>query len=227
MSSYNLLKGHDIRLKGSPKKDIVDIPLPSHIAIHPSQYKGMKPKLLVKKGDRVKVGSPIFYDKTKESVKVVSTASGTVEDIVLGKRRIIEKVVIKVDGDESESLSIDKSEDFKNFLLDSGLWSYLRQRPFSKVPDPDVRPRAIFLSLHQTSPFSIDLEYLLKDSKKEIVDGLKLLSTLTDGNVFLTLKNRPSVERRVSLEPHFNSSYSSLHRFPSSKTLHGFPNSIP
>ena len=56
MSSYNLLKGHDIRLKGSPKKDIVDIPLPARIAIHPSQYKGMKPKLLVKKGDRVKVG---------------------------------------------------------------------------------------------------------------------------------------------------------------------------
>ena len=207
MSSYNLLKGHDIRLKGSPKKDIVDIPLSSHIAIHPSQYKGMKPKLLVKKGDSVKVGSPIFYDKTKESVKVVSTASGTVEDIVLGKRRIIEKVVIKVEGDESETLSIDKSEDFKDFLLNSGLWSYLRQRPFSKVPDPDVRPRAIFLSLHQTSPFSVDLEYLLKDSKKEIVDGLKLLSTLTDGNVFLTLKKGSDFLNDLDLDSNVNVNY--------------------
>ena len=207
MSSYNLLKGHDIRLKGSPKKDIVDIPLPARIAIHPSQYKGMKPKLLVKKGDRVKVGSPIFYDKTKESVKVVSTASGTVEDIVLGKRRIIEKVVIKIDGDESESLSIDKSENFKNFLLDSGLWSYLRQRPFSKVPDPNARPRAIFLSLHQTSPFSMDLEYLLRDSKKEIVDGLKLLSTLTDGNVFLTLKKGSDFLNDFDLDSNVNVNY--------------------
>ena len=119
MSSYNLLKGHDIRLKGNPKKDIIDIPLSSHIAIHPFQYKGMKPKLLVKKGDSVKVGSPIFYDKTKESVKVVSSASGIVEDIVLGKRRIVEKVVIKVEGDQSESLSVDKSEDFKDFLLNN------------------------------------------------------------------------------------------------------------
>ena len=207
MSSYNLLKGHDIRLKGNPKKDIVDIPLSSHIAIHPSQYKGMKPKLLVKKGDSVKVGSPIFYDKTKESVKVVSTASGTVEDIVLGKRRIIEKVVIKVEGDESETLSTDKSEDFKDFLLNSGLWSYLRQRPFSKVPDPDVRPRAIFLSLHQTSPFSVDLEYLLKDSKKEIVDGLKLLSTLTDGNVFLTLKKGSDFLNDLDLDSNVNVNY--------------------
>ena len=79
MSSYNLLKGHDIRLKGNPKKDIVDIPLSSHIAIHPAQYKGMKPKLLVKKGDSVKVGSPIFYDKTKESVKVVDCPTLKVE----------------------------------------------------------------------------------------------------------------------------------------------------
>ena len=207
MSSYNLLKGHNIRLKGSPKKNVVEIPLSTHIAIHPSQYRGMKPKLLVKKGDNVKVGSPIFYDKTKESVKVVSSASGTVEDIVFGKRRIVEKVLIKVDGDESESLSIEREKGFKDFLLTSGLWSYLRQRPFSKVPDPDIKPRAIFLSLHQTNPFSLDLEHVLKDSKKEISKGIELISSLTDGNVFLTLKKGSDFLNDLDIDSRINVNY--------------------
>ena len=182
MKTYNLLKGHNLKLKGQPSKDIVDVPEGEFYCVHPAQYKGMKPKLLVKKGDAVKIGTPIFFDKTKDSVKIVSPVCGFVEDIVLGKRRIIEKVLIKSQGNESEPLS--KESNFKDFLLESGLWSYFRQRPFSKVPDPNLKPRAIFLSMYQTGPFSLDLEYLFSDCKKEILDGIKLLSTLTDGNVY-------------------------------------------
>ena len=76
MSTYNLLKGHNIQLKGEPVKNIVSSVSGDSFAIHPSQYKGMKPKLLVKEGDAVKIGDPLFYDKTKESVKVVSPVSG-------------------------------------------------------------------------------------------------------------------------------------------------------
>ncbi len=207
MSTYDLLKGHDIQLKGKPKKNIVDIPLSPYNAIHPCQYKGMKPKLLVKKGDNVKVGSPIFYDKTKQSVKVISTVSGVVEDIVFGKRRIVEKVLIKVNGDEQIPLVIDRDKSFKDFLLNSGLWSYFRQRPFSKVPDPDIKPRAIFLSLHQTSPFSMDLEHILKDSKNEISEGIELLSSLTDGNIFLSLKKGSNFLNDMDIDSNVNVNY--------------------
>ncbi len=192
MNTYNLLKGHNLKLKGGPSKKIVEAPEGEFFAIHPCQFKGMKPKLLVKKGSSVKIGSPLFFDKTKDSVKIVSPVCGIIEDIVLGKRRVVEKIVIKKQGEDFEpldkhSLESDTSK-FKDFLIDSGLWSYFRQRPFSKVPDPSVKPRAIFLTMHQTGPFNLDLEYILADCKEQLLSGLKLLSTLTDGNVFLSLK---------------------------------------
>ena len=207
MSTYNLLKGHNIQLKGSPKKDIIEVPLGQYIAVHPVSYRGMKPKLLVKKGDSVKVGTPLFYDKTKESVKVVSTASGTIEDIVFGKRRVVEKILIKTLDDLSEQLSFDKETSFKEFLLKSGLWSYFRQRPFSKVPDPDVKPRAIFLTMHQTSPFCLDLEHILKESKQDISEGIKLLSSLTDGNIFLTLKKGSDFLDGMNIDENVSTNY--------------------
>ena len=188
MITYNLLKGHNLKLKGKPSKTIIEAPQGDFFAVHPFQYKGMKPKLLVKKGSVVKIGTPLFFDKTKDSVKVVSPVSGVIEDIVLGKRRVVEKILIKRQGQESEALSVNRDGSFKDFLLDSGLWSFFRQRPFSKVPDPEIKPRAIFLTMHQTSPFNLDLEYILKDSKNDLISGIKLLSDLTDGNVFLSLK---------------------------------------
>ena len=192
MNTYNLLKGHNLKLKGGPSKKIIEAPEGNFFAIQPCQFKGMKPKLLVKKGSNVKIGSPLFFDKTKDSVKIVSPVCGVVEDIVLGKRRIVERIVIKKEGEESEPLnkySLDSNQsEFKDFLLDSGLWSYFRQRPFSKVPDPSVKPRAIFLTMHQTGPFSLDLEDILEDCKQELLSGFKLLSTLTEGSVFLSLK---------------------------------------
>ena len=77
---------------------------------------------------------------------------------------------------------------FKDFLLDSGLLSYLRQRPFSKVPDPECKPRAIFVSMIETAPFSLDLEFALSDYKQDIINGINMLKSLTDGSVYLSMK---------------------------------------
>ena len=192
MSTYNLLKGHNIQLKGEPVKSIVSSISGDSFAVHPSQYKGMKPKLLVKEGDVVKIGDPLFYDKTKELVKVVSPVSGKVESVVFGKRRVIEKISIIKEGESSVSLNrhnldVDGAQ-FKDFLLESGLWSCLRQRPFSKVPDPGIKPRAIFLNMHQTAPFSLDLEEVLSEHKDALASGMRLLGNLTDGDIFLSLK---------------------------------------
>ena len=198
MSTYNLLKGHNLCLKGQPSKDVVSIPLQDFCAVHPCQYKGMKPKLLVKEGSSVKIGTPLFFDKTKESVKVVSPICGKIESITFGKRRIIERILIKRESKDSEP--IEKNTNFKDFLLSSGLWSYLRQRPFSKVPDPSIKPRAIFLTMHQTGPFSLDLEHIVSDFKEDLKRGIELLSSLTEGNVFLTLKKGSTLFNESDLE---------------------------
>lgn len=197
---YNLQKGHDLNLRGAPSKEVIEIVDNDSFAIHPFHYKGMKPKLLVKKGDSVKIGTPLFYDKTKDSVKIVSPVSGKILDIVFGKRRVVEKILIEKTGEDAEILSHNEDSNFKDFLVSSGLWSYLRQRPFSKVPDPNIKPRAIFLTMHQSSPFSVDLEYILKNHKDDLSDGIKMLSSLTDGKVFLSLKKGSSFIDDMNLE---------------------------
>ena len=88
MSTYRLLKGHNLKLSGEPQKTVVDFNDSGLRAIHPCQYKGMKPKLTVKQGDMVKKGEVLLYDKTKESVKIVSPVCGEIQDIVFGKRRV-------------------------------------------------------------------------------------------------------------------------------------------
>ena len=193
MSTYRLLKGHNLKLSGEPQKTIADFHDSGLRAIHPCQYKGMKPKLTIKKGDIVKKGDVLFYDKTKDSVRVVSPICGEIQDIIFGKRRIIEKILIKKTGEESAELNSHNpdnanGDELKKFLLDSGMWPCFRQRPFSKVPNPDIRPRSIFISMHNTAPFSLDLEAVLSEKRDTLSKGLKLLSNLTDGNVYISLK---------------------------------------
>ena len=91
MSTYRLLKGHNLKLSGEPQKKIINFDDSGLRAIHPYQYKGMKPKLIVKEGDLVKKGEVLLYDKTKEAVKIVSPVCGEIQSIVFGKRRIVEK----------------------------------------------------------------------------------------------------------------------------------------
>ena len=193
MSTYRLLKGHNLKLSGEPQKTVVDFNDSGLRAIHPCQYKGMKPKLTVKQGDMVKKGEVLLYDKTKESVKITSPICGEIQDIVFGKRRIIEKILIKKTGEESidlisHNLDTASENELKDFLSNSGMWPCFRQRPFSKVPDPNIKPRSIFVSMYNTAPFSLDLETVLCDHKDSIAKGLKLLQLLTDGTVYLSLK---------------------------------------
>ena len=204
MSTYRLLKGHNLKLSGEPQKTILDFNDSGLRAIHPCQYKGMKPKLTVKQGDTVKKGEVLLYDKTKESVKIVSPVCGEIQEIVFGKRRIVEKILIKKTGEESiplasHSLDSASEDELKKFLSDSGMWPYFRQRPFSKVPDPDIKPRSIFVSMHNTAPFSVDLETVLCDHEDTIQKGLRLLGLLTDGDVYLSLKKGSSFLKEANL----------------------------
>ena len=204
MSVFHLSKGHNIKLKGKPLRKILDVSNGEYSCVHPIHYKGVKPKLLVKEGDTVQAGQPLFFDKTKTSVKFTSPASGVVEQIVFGQRRVVEKILIKnnnansVDMDKHSIEDID-SEKIKSFLLDSGMWTFLRQRPFSKIPDPSYNPRSIFISMINSAPFSLDLEFALSDYKEDIVNGIKMIQTLTDGKVYLSMNKGSTFFEGVDL----------------------------
>ncbi len=172
------------------------------VALMPNQFRGVKPKLMVSNGEKVKIGQALFFDKTKPDVKWASPANGIIKEIKYGARRAIEKIEISVDGDEalkSDVLSKEqiKSSDRKtilSYVVNSNLFSLIRQRPFNKVADPNIIPRDIFISGYNTGPLSVDLNKVITQDKESFQLGLTALSKLTSGEVFLTLKNKMTFE---------------------------------
>ena len=101
MADYNLVKGHDIKIAGVPKNTVVEGEAPEFVALKPSEFRGIKPKLIVQEGDQVKIGTPLFHDKTNPQITWPSPGSGKITEIKYGPRRVIEKIMIKLSDEES------------------------------------------------------------------------------------------------------------------------------
>ncbi len=189
MANFNLKKGHNLKLVGHPSDELKSISTPDHILIQPSDFPGIKPKLLVKVGDEVSIGTALFYDKLNVKVKFVSPVNGKINDIEFGERRVIKKIVIDVDSLEqsTSAINVDSTEEIIEKLLESGLWPSLRTRPFSKIANPDYLPRDIFISAYNTAPFAPEMALILNDNEKNFQKGLDILSNLTTGHVHLSI----------------------------------------
>ena len=182
-------------MSGIPNTDIASAAAPQNVSILPSSFRGVKPKLMVDEGDQVKIGSPLFFDKTKPEVSWASPASGNVTSIQFGARRVIEKIEITVENNDKVSIQTLSQGEFESAsrktildkILKANLFPLIRQRPFNKVADPKDIPRDIFISGHNSSPLSVDLSRLIKDEKDIFQTGLNVLKKLTEGNVYLTL----------------------------------------
>ena len=194
MASIHITKGHDIKISGTPEKRITALPCPSFIKIIPDDYSSVKPKLLIKEGDDVKIGSKLFFDKNNPSIFFCSPVSGNIRKIKLGDRRKVEAIEISCDNNNTEILKpeIDinsaSSDDIKKILLDSGLWPSIRQRPFSRIANPSSTPKSIFVTAMPTAPFSLDLNFVLKNNNDSLKIGFDVISKLTSGNLNLVLK---------------------------------------
>ena len=194
MKNIVLNKGHNIQIAGVPSKEIFPLTGLKTVSIIPTEFRDVKPKLLVKEGDKVELGSPLFFDKSKPDVRWASPACGSILSIQYGARRVVEKIEIKVEGFEAKSFNILtknqlKSSDRKTILgliLKANLFPLIRQRPFNKIPDPKVFPRDIFISIVHTSPLAVDIESIVENFLNEFQAGVTGLSKLTDGSVYIT-----------------------------------------
>ena len=182
-------------MSGIPNTDIASAAAPQNVSILPSSFRGVKPKLMVEEGDQVKIGSPLFFDKTKPEVRWASPASGNVTSIQFGARRVIEKIEITVENNDKVSIQTLSQGEFESAsrktildkILKANLFPLIRQRPFNKVADPKDIPRDIFIYGHNSAPLSVDLSRLIKDEKDIFQTGLNVLKKLTEGNVYLTV----------------------------------------
>ena len=201
-------KGLDIPLSGAPKPEITDLPESSTVAVY-QEYEGLKAKVRVKEGDTVKQGSVLFINKKQPDLCFCSPVAGTVKAIEYGPRRALYRVIIE-GGSKNEEESFPSytpdqlrgvsREDILKSLLASGLLGLIRQRPFSRIADPDVTPKSIFVNGMNTAPFSPDLHVAVQGREKEFQAGLNAMTRLTDGDVHLCIARDASAPSKAVTE---------------------------
>ncbi|MDR0415001.1 MAG: Na(+)-translocating NADH-quinone reductase subunit A [Prevotellaceae bacterium] len=191
--TIKLKKGLNIKLQGLPERVLPKCPSPLSYAIKPTDFHGLTPKMLLEEGSAVKAGTPIFCDKYKPEIIFASPVSGTLQAVNRGERRAILEVVIAPDGKgESEPLTPPGVEtasrsEVVDFMLRSGAWPFLVQRPYGVIADPQVSPKAIFISGFDTSPLAADADYIVNGEGAPFQKGVDVLKKLTAGKVHLSL----------------------------------------
>ncbi|GIU28645.1 Na(+)-translocating NADH-quinone reductase subunit A [Shewanella sp. MBTL60-007] len=186
-------KGLDLPITGGPEQVIHDGPAIKHVATLGEEYIGLRPTMKIKVGDKVKKGQVIFEDKKNPGVIYTALASGIISEVNRGAQRVLQSVVIDVEGDESisfakyDATAIDAvdSQQVRDNLIQSGLWTALRTRPFSRVPAVDSVAAGIFVTAIDTQPLAADPAIVIAEHKADFENGLKLLSKLTEGKVYL------------------------------------------
>ncbi len=205
-------KGLDLPITGAPASTVEEGKPVTEVAVIGFDYHGMKPTMAVKVGDQVKTGQVLFTDKKNPEVKYTSPGAGTVKEINRGARRVFQSLVIELNGDEKETFTSYSSADLSGLtseqvqenLVESGVWTALRTRPFSKVPVPGTKPNAIFVSAMDTNPLAADPAQIIAENTQAFEDGLTVLSKLTEGKLYLTKKSGSSVTSNVATIEEFS-----------------------
>jgi len=196
MGITKIKKGLNVPITGEPDQVISEGNPAKNVALIGYDYVRMRPTLEVAVGDKVKRGQLLFTDKKMAGVKYTSPAAGTVTAINRGAKRVFESIVIQCDDKEDDitfasykenQLKTLDPEKVKTNLIESGLWTALRARPFGKVANPADTPHSLFITAMDTNPLAPAVEKILEDKVKEkaFINGLIVLSKLTEGKLFL------------------------------------------
>ena len=198
---FKINKGLELPITGSPRQQVDGCPTITRVAVLGREHVGMKPTMLVKEGDDVKLGQPVFIDKKNPRVKYVAPGAGRVEAIQRGARRVFQSLVIHLQGDEEVTFDshpagrlaeLDRADVIEQ-LLDSGLWVALRTRPYSKSPDPEISPHAIFVNAMDTRPLAVNPEVVIAEYRQDFVNGVSILARLTQGRVYVCARPQHSL----------------------------------
>lgn len=187
-------KGLDLPITGAPEQSISTTAQVKTVALLGPDYVGLKPTMSVREGDRVKLGQVIFADKKNDGVVFTAPGAGIVKEINRGERRVLQSVVIELDAQE-EAVEFDQyapaalsgltREQVENNLVNSGLWTAFRTRPFSRVPALGSTPSAIFVTAIDTNPLAADPQVVISAEQEAFANGLTVLARLNAAKVFV------------------------------------------
>ncbi len=196
-------RGMDIPIQGVPQQVIEEAPAPRAVGVVGYDYVGMKPTMEVREGDRVKLGQLLFTDKKTEGVRYTAPASGVISAINRGAKRVLQSVVIDVQGDDAvdfpavapEAIAALDAASIRKQLNESGQWTALRTRPYSKVPAPDSQAAAIFVTAIDTHPLAADPALIIAEQREAFAFGQDLLAKLTSGKVYVCVAPGADIPR--------------------------------
>jgi len=186
-NNLDLKKGLNIPIKGVAAPVVIKTVSPDVVAVKPTDFFGLVPRLLVKEGDTVLAGSPVMADKMHPEILFTSPVSGTVKEIVRGAKRKLLAVLVKADV-KQEFVDFGKAApkdaaQVKELLLKTGLWGSLVQRPYGVMAGLDVTPKAIFISTFSTAPLAADMDYVLAESLSDFQAGVNALAKVAPVHV--------------------------------------------
>lgn len=199
--NIKITKGLDLKLAGAaPDQMLGNVP-PRTFHIRPSDFRWLTPKLLVKPGDRVEVGTPLFCDKADERVIIVAPVKGTVQEIVRGEKRVIEEITIARDLESTTEATIDfdaptDGDSVRKLLLQYGLWPCLRQRPFATIPNPNSKPKSVFIPCFDSNPLAPDFNVLMRGKEEYFRHGIQMLQ-IAAGDVPIHLCMREGADNQL------------------------------
>ena len=188
-----LKKGLDLPINGTAAQNTKKVIVPDVVSVKPTDFRGLVPKLLVREGDKVLAGTPVLADKMSQNILFASPVSGTVAEVVRGEKRKLLEVRIKADTAQeyvdfgTRKVAEMTAEQVRTALLESGLWPAINQRPYGIIANPEIKPKAIFVSAFSTAPLAADPEFALGADFEHIQTGVNALTKLTDGGVHLSL----------------------------------------
>ena len=187
-----ITRGLNLPIANPPEQKIYDGPAVKSVAVLAADYHGMKPTMEVREGDSVKRGQLLFTDKKIPGVKFTSPVSGTVAAVNRGARRVFQSVVIEAAGDDAVTFDVGKRElaslnreTVVSALVDSGLWTAFRTRPYSRTPAPEATPHSIFITATDTNPLCAKPPVVITERENDFRYGVQVIRKLTAGKVFL------------------------------------------
>ena len=181
-------KGLDLPISGLPSMEITDEPMVSNVALMSNDFIGMKPTMLVKEGDHVKLGEKIFEDKKNTGVFYTSPAGGVVKSINRGEKRKFLSMEIEISKNE-DYVQFDTDKDLKSLLINSGLWNAFRTRPFNRTPNINSLPSSIFINCCDSNPLSADPYFIIKEDQENFDLALNIFTDFFECPIHLCHQN--------------------------------------
>lgn len=206
--TIKLKKGFDINLAGKAENKTIEVTQPDTFALKPTDFSGLnRPKLVVREGDNVKAGSPVFFERNVEDILYTSPVSGEIVEIKRGEKRKVLEVKILADKQvefekfktySASDLNSLSKEDVLDQLKKSGGWTNIIQRPYGCVANPEDSPKSIFISTFDTSPLAPDYSYVLQGQEQNFQAGIEILKKFTSGTIHLNVDGKAEVSQLFS-----------------------------